>query len=369
MSSKRESSMNSEENSETCGQRLFKKDDRYFRKYIDNTTAHGVVRIFTGKSIIRRLFWLVIVLGATAGCLNNVIDRIIYLAGQPTSTTVSITRQPSLTFPAVTVCNLNQFRRDYVNSIHPNLSRLLRDVYYTDSDDPTDILDNTRRNCQGKSETSSFNFLRNEYNYSTSSCLVDCLLTSICDNCGCNLASDIFPPDNEVYQKRPDCNIADICRQVDEYRTSQDCDCPSACISNTYDIFTSYSAFPAQYAINDLEDIFSDVFNTSFDSEANLLSVNVYFETLNIETQTTNDAYGAVALLSDIGGQLGLFMGVSVISIMEFATWIIDEVKNRVFGKGVSETKICSCCKRMKVKEREAELDGVADDKFTQSQN
>ena len=42
-----------------------------------------------------------------------------------------------------------------------------------------DILDNTRRNCQGKSETSSFNFLRNEYNYFTSSCLVDCLLTSI----------------------------------------------------------------------------------------------------------------------------------------------------------------------------------------------
>ena len=508
MSSKRESSINSEENSETCGQRLFKKDDRYFRKYIDNTTAHGVVRIFTSKSIIRRLFWLVIVLGATAGCLNNVIDRIIYLAGQPTSTTVSITRQPNLTFPAVTVCNLNQFRRDYVNFIHPNLSRLLRGVYYTEPDDPTDrelckskvvnfttmadltslslqnlsiigsdsvsefilfcvfsgrvcntshftpvftklglcytfnagenetvhfaestgtrsglsllinihqseyvssdnfdagvkvavhpqtepplpddigigvppgrnafiglrqkdILDNTRRNCQGKSETSNFNFLRNEYNYSTSSCLVDCLLTSVSDNCGCNVASDIFPPDNEVYQQRPDCNIADICCQVDEYRTSQDCDCPSACISNTYDIFTSYSAFPAQYAIDDLEEIFSDVFNTSFDTESNLLSVNVYFETLNIETQTTSDAYGAVALLSDIGGQLGLFMGVSVISIMEFATWIIDEVKNRVFGKRLSETKICSCCKRLKVEEREAELDGVADDKFTQSQ-
>ena len=50
-----------------------------------------------------------------------------------------------------------------------------------------DILDNTRRNCQGKSETSSFDFLRNKYNYSTSSCLVDCLLTSISENCGCNV--------------------------------------------------------------------------------------------------------------------------------------------------------------------------------------
>ena len=91
------------------------------RKTIDTSastsTIQLLIRIFTGKSIIRRLFWLVIVLGATAGCLNNVIDRIIYLAGQPTSTTVSITRQPRLTVPAVTECNRNQFRRDYVNPL------------------------------------------------------------------------------------------------------------------------------------------------------------------------------------------------------------------------------------------------------------
>ena len=47
---------------------------------------------------------------------------------------------------------------------------------------------------------------------------------------------------------------------------------------------------------------------------------------------------------------------------------LLTKLKNRVFGKGLSETKICSCCKRMKVEEREAELDGVVDDKFTQSQ-
>lgn len=496
-----------EESPETCSQRLFKKDNKYFRKYVENTTAHGVVRIFTGKSIIRRLFWLVVVLGATAGCLNNIIDRIIFLAGQPTSTTVSLNRQPSLTFPAVTVCNLNEFRRDYVNALHPNLSQVLRDVYYTDpetrngraecnsevanfttmanltslslqnlslvgsdlreqfiqfcsfagrtcnvsqfapvftklglcytfnsgekepvmnsnstgtrsgltlvldinqleyvssnnfdagvkvavhpqSEPPRpddigvgvppgrnafisirqrEIVDNTRRNCRAESDLSNLNFLANEYNYSISSCRVDCLLTSTSDNCGCNVASDIFPPDNEVYKQRPQCNLTDICCQVEQYRVSQDCDCPSACSSKTYDIFSSYSAFPAQYALSDLNALLREDITALVEND--LLSVNVYFETLNIETQTTSDAYGAVALLSDIGGQLGLFLGISVISIMELATWIIDEVKNRVFGKTLSEEKLCSCCKKRKVEEKadSEELNGVTSEKHIQS--
>ena len=78
------------------------------------------------------------------------------------------------------------------------------------------------------------------------------------------------------------------------------------------------------------------------------LALNVYFETLNIKTQTTSNAYSFIALLSDIGGQLGLFLGVSVISIMEFGTWIVDEIKDRVFGIGPEEKlkeKFCACCK------------------------
>ena len=68
---------------------------------------------------------------------------------------------------------------------------------------------------------------------------------------------------------------------------------------------------------------------------------------MNIETQTTSNAYSFIALLSDIGGQLGLFLGVSVISIMEFGTWIVDEIKDRVFGIGEKKPKetCCTCCK------------------------
>lgn len=72
---------------------MLKKDDAVFREYIENTTTHGVVRIFSDKSLIRRLFWLLIVLGASVGCLYNCIDRIRFLVSEPTSTTISIRRE------------------------------------------------------------------------------------------------------------------------------------------------------------------------------------------------------------------------------------------------------------------------------------
>ena len=31
------------------------------------------------------------------------------------------------------------------------------------------------------------------------------------------------------------------------------------------------------------------------------------------------------------GGQLGLFLDVSAISVMEFGTWVVDEIKNQLF--------------------------------------
>ncbi len=444
-------------------------DDKYFRKYIENTTAHGVVRIFSGKSVIRRLFWLVIVLGASTGCLYNISNRIFYLAGGPTATTLSLERQNNLTFPAISVCNLNHYRRDVSDSIHPELGRTLRNAFYTEesecnyivhdlveranlsnltlsyltdvSRDPIEsfieacffsgrrcsykdfepistdtgycytfniqepfksststgvraglylalninqsqyvssssfdagvkvvvhpqnepprpedtgvgvppgtnsfigvrqknIIDNTQRRCLVDTESYNFDFL--PFDYSTIACGYDCLLVSIAENCGCNY----IPPISNRFNSLPECVLSDLCCAQEQQRVTIDCDCQSSCSTTIYETYNSYSGFPALYIQEDL----AELLNISLtDISSDSLSVNVYFETLNIETQTTDSSYGVVALLSDIGGQLGLFLGVSVISIMEFGTWIIDEIKSRLFGDKFSERKLCVCCKR-----------------------
>ena len=465
----------------TWKERLFSKDSSTFNKYIESTTAHGVVRIFKSKSKIRRLFWLIVVLTAAGGCLYNISDRIQFLISSPTSTTISVTRRTTLTFPAVTVCNLNNFRitelemRNLTDLIQSaiffvdekgtktceeelesmfqsenlnnvtyedltvqarqsvqyfiidcyfagepcgNLTEVFEPVFtnlgicytfnsgkikpliqskgtgqrqglqllvnvnqseyatpvdagvkiaiHTQSQPPlTDdqgigvptgrnafisikqqiIDDQTGRNCN--SDISSFSFLREEYTtYSESACLVDCIYTSMADNCECIGARSFYSPDTAQYSQLPNCTLEKVCCVINDLISPNECNCPTACYSISYEKTVSYSYFPAEYISQSFANNFG-IPLTFFPT--NFLEVSVYFETLNIETQTTSSAYSFVALLSDIGGQLGLFLGVSVISIMEFGTWIVNEIKNRVFG--IDEEKIRDvCCSRCQQK-------------------
>ena len=123
----------------------------------------------------------------------------------------------------------------------------------------------------------------------------------------------------------------------------ESCNCVSACEYTTFDISTSYTAFPAKNSLQTLIEVLQNETGEALPTsmsyyEENILIIDIYFESLNVELQTTKDAYGVVALLSDIGGQLGLFLGVSVISVMEFVTWVVDELKDRCCG--VSERKL-----------------------------
>ena len=63
-----------------------------------------------------------------------------------------------------------------------------------------------------------------------------------------------------------------------------------------------------------------------------MLSLNIYFKSQNTEIEETVNAYSATALLSSIGGLLGLFLGMSVISMLEFVAWLLDEFKDRCLG-------------------------------------
>ncbi|KAJ1361427.1 Deproteinrin mec-10 [Parelaphostrongylus tenuis] len=50
----------------------------------------------------------------------------------------------------------------------------------------------------------------------------------------------------------------------------------------------------------------------------NAAMLEIFYEALNFETLTESEAYGVVKMLADFGGQLGLWSGVSVMTICEF---------------------------------------------------
>ena len=88
-----------------CWGNLTRRDLTHFDKFVDTTSTHGISRIFKGKSKCRRLFWLVLFLAATAGCLYNISVQIQFLISAPTATTISFERLAEQSFRAVTVCN------------------------------------------------------------------------------------------------------------------------------------------------------------------------------------------------------------------------------------------------------------------------
>ncbi|PIO73054.1 Amiloride-sensitive sodium channel [Teladorsagia circumcincta] len=69
--------------------------------------------------------------------------------------------------------------------------------------------------------------------------------------------------------------------------------------------------------------------------------IEVYFEQLNYESLLESEAYGLPNLLSDFGGQLGLWMGVSVITIMEVLILIFDVILT-IFGLTAGRRKTYS---------------------------
>ncbi|KAH0626820.1 hypothetical protein JD844_002057 [Phrynosoma platyrhinos] len=62
----------------------------------------------------------------------------------------------------------------------------------------------------------------------------------------------------------------------------------------------------------------------------NILVLDIFFEALNYETIEQKKAYEVAALLGDIGGQMGLFIGASILTILEIFDYIYELLKEKL---------------------------------------
>jgi len=94
------------------------KTPETFRSFAEGTSLHGARFLFVG-SIFRKFLWTVAVVACFSFCIYQVSTTIIAFRRRPFNTKVTAktaSRNASLAFPAVTLCNLNFLnQRRYIN--------------------------------------------------------------------------------------------------------------------------------------------------------------------------------------------------------------------------------------------------------------
>ncbi|XP_038050005.1 acid-sensing ion channel 4-A-like [Patiria miniata] len=182
--------------------------------------------------------------------------------------------------------------------------------------------------------------------YSRNTCLRNCRRDAIILKCSCQPLGHekAYRPDSDRPSPVRHCDIDDFRCVRDALRIHRasslgpDCVCPVACDYVTYETTLSSAIYPSQSvikaAISDIGDVSS---NDDIEYvKANMVYLDVYYTDLSTITYEQVQALPFTALLGDLGGQLGLFLGASVLTAMEIMDYItrrlqllIKRVKSR----------------------------------------
>ncbi|XP_011405344.1 PREDICTED: acid-sensing ion channel 1-like [Amphimedon queenslandica] len=171
----------------------------------------------------------------------------------------------------------------------------------------------------------NFPFLPNIV-YSQFACRINQLYERLSQQRNCGCLPIPYRPESGPYTNTPNCTLGNLCCLLREFPiadASSTCQLP--CNYSVYEYRDSYSSFPNGRA---LTEIARKVNMSKTDVKENFLSVNVFFEALHTTESITQYTYGAVDLLGELGGNMGLFLGISIISIMEVIMLILDEIKH-----------------------------------------
>ncbi|KAF6040558.1 ASIC5 [Bugula neritina] len=168
--------------------------------------------------------------------------------------------------------------------------------------------------------------------YTVEACAIECKLSRVVAQCQCK--PYYFPGDFDdcSYEQLGQCAFIEIAKINANF--GEECDCPIACKNEEFDVKLSYASFPNIPYGGDLGKKFKITlpevqpgvpeYGTQVQYiRGNVVSLDLYYESMS-ETETVqNKAMDSTALLGSIGGHLGLFIGCSVLTAVEFLECII----------------------------------------------
>ncbi|XP_067832776.1 acid-sensing ion channel 1B isoform X4 [Heptranchias perlo] len=144
--------------------------------------------------------------------------------------------------------------------------------------------------------------------YSITACRIDCETRYLVENCNCRMV------------------------HMPEFLVEKDsvfCTCETPCNLSRYGKELSMVKIPSKASAKYL----AKKYNKSEDYIGeNILVLDIFFEALNYETIEQKKAYEVAGLLGDIGGQMGLFIGASLLTILELFDYMYEVLKHKLCG-------------------------------------
>ncbi|XP_038051438.1 acid-sensing ion channel 2-like [Patiria miniata] len=163
--------------------------------------------------------------------------------------------------------------------------------------------------------------------YTLQGCSIECKAKKIYENCECRL---VRHPGHEI-----ECSPTQVKNCATPVLTKlkageiKGCECPVPCNYSEFRTSLSTAALPNNNVMEELWKLYSpdDLANYTDDQSGlyireNWILLDVFYESLNFEKYVQSEAISASALISDIGGQLGLFLGASFITMAEIFEYL-----------------------------------------------
>ncbi|KAK6179325.1 hypothetical protein SNE40_011713 [Patella caerulea] len=167
-------------------------------------------------------------------------------------------------------------------------------------------------------------------NYSKLSCMNSCYQMLIIEECNCSDPTLYVENRNNVCNMTNH-NIASCAQNIKTSRQAdyEACDtkCPQACYEQRFEKSISMAAWPSSSYEGQLKsrvETSSSNFRgyTKLDS-TEFVKLRVYFQELVFKRIENKKSYESMNLISDIGGQLGLWLGLSAITIGELCSFLL----------------------------------------------
>ncbi|KAJ6658060.1 hypothetical protein lerEdw1_001536 [Lerista edwardsae] len=170
--------------------------------------------------------------------------------------------------------------------------------------------------------------------YSITACRIDCETRYLVENCNCRMVH--MPGDAPYCTPEQYKECADPALDFLVEKDSDYCLCEMPCNVTRYGKELSMVKIPSKASAKYLAKKYNK--SEQYIGE-NILVLDIFFEALNYETIEQKKAYEVAGLLGDIGGQMGLFIGASMLTVLELFDYAYEVIKFRLCRRAKCQKK------------------------------